>query len=600
MIHAALLVAVVVYFLSYLTAAPNSAEGAVMIDYVHRTSNGERVFFDFFDYYGPINWWVPSRFYLLAGQKEIGVRVYLVILKVVTVVAAYALVRRLADVLYALLAAVVVAALVGQPWTFFQIPYAPHLTLPFILVAWLLVLPPLGERPSLRIAGAALATATTLWIKVSAGAFLFVGVAFYFLYWLPAGAGSRARSPRGGSTIETSFRLAELAGLGALLIVFHAFMWKHVSVFYLVSSSLPLVVVCAWTSREVIERWRTGEPIAPRVRAASAYAASTVALWAAFLLAYFGRSSRPYLVEQFRTFQRLRLETPFSTLGMEGEHHGFARWHWAELPWLVTVAGVGWLFLRFGRVGNGTAKPAPAADATIAGLWAMSSIHSFVTYPRSDDSHLVQAVVPAAPVLFVLLFHLEGWLSSSRALSFARRALVGAAVLYASTIITLPPRSAFAMTFGDWKSPRLRYLTYHSHGNSDLGDGVFAGKSYAEWDSDLDQAAQTIDSLAGDGEEVLVLGRAQILNYASNTKPFGGRYSHFFHLARYRLLDAKGFRELVPADAMARLTRTPPRLFVLDGDSTLVEAVPEIGASLARGRYLMVGRSGPIRVYQRQ
>lgn len=591
--HAVALALVVLYFLSYLTVAPNSSDGAVMLDYVHRTSRGQRVYFDFFDYYGPLAWWLPGRFYALAGQKEIGVRIYLLIVKIASVLVTYGFIRRFSDALHAVLGALMVAALLGQPWTFFQIPYAPHLTFPLVLATWLTVLWPSERRLSWRVVVAGALVAATAWIKVSTGAFSLAGTSFYLAFWLPR---SGSRPPRAGSgrAAEAAFRLAQLASLAGIVIAFHLFLGPHFRVEYFAYLSLPLVLVAAWTAREIVGRWKRRESTEHHAVFVFVHVATAIGCWALYLLAHFGRSAAPYLAEQVETIRRLRLETPFLAPSTVSPHAG--QYLWMRLPWLGTALGATWVVARI-RTGGESLRN---VDATVAGLWAMVTLHAFVMVPRLDDAHLIQAVLPAVALLFVLAHRLEGLLTGlPRARLWARSACALGSVVAVAGILELPPRSAFAITAGDWNSPRLRYLTYHAHGNSDLGDVTFSGMSYAQWDHEIDEASRLIDSLTEDGEEVLITGRAQLLNYASNTTPFGGRYSHFFYLLRSGLLDRRAFLELVPREVVDRFLHDPPRVLVTDGDRVLQDTFPEIEDALVRSNYRLVGRWRVVRVYLR-
>jgi hypothetical protein len=103
------------------------------------------------------------------------------------------------------------------------------------------------------------------------------------------------------------------------------------------------------------------------------------------------------------------------------------------------------------------------------------------------------------------------------------------------------------------------------------------------------------------GEEVLVLSGAQLVNYASNTRPAGGKYSHFFYMVQVGLLDRKAFLELMPASDFEALLRNPPRVVVLhDGDERILNTLPELLNAIVAKNYRRVGQWGYLSVYLRR
>jgi len=107
--------------------------------------------------------------------------------------------------------------------------------------------------------------------------------------------------------------------------------------------------------------------------------------------------------------------------------------------------------------------------------------------------------------------------------------------------------------------------------------------------------------LAGDGEEVLVMSRSQLINFASHTQPAGGRYIHLLFLLRSGLMLPKDFRELVPKRDLDKLTVDPPRVIVTEfGDTLLMDALPELRRSVESGTYVIAAKSALFRVYVRE
>lgn len=180
------------------------------------------------------------------------------------------------------------------------------------------------------------------------------------------------------------------------------------------------------------------------------------------------------------------------------------------------------------------------------------------------------------------------------------RWVLGAVTVLAMTTLFARPRSIdFDLTFGDWANPRLSYLRYHTEADARAQE-LPVGMDYDQWDSYIDATAQQVDELTQDGEEVLVLSAAQLINYASNTEPAGGKYSHFFYLLRCGLLDRAAFLELMPKETLRRLLSSPPRVVVWQGrDEAILQALPELQSALSRVRYRHVSRWGPFAIWVR-
>ncbi|HMJ12984.1 MAG TPA: hypothetical protein VK524_16295, partial [Polyangiaceae bacterium] len=473
------LAALFIYFAQYLTVPPNSSEGAVMMDYVHRLAEGQRLHFDVFDYYGPIAWLPYSFFYELAGQQLIGVRVLLLLLKLAAVILTFALIRRLSDRFHASLGALTVAVLVGQPWPFFQIPYAPHLTFPMLLGVWLLILPLKTEARWPQIAGAALVTGLLLWTKVNTGAYVLAGVALYLGYWAPLRGSQRASAGKS----EKAVRVAQWLGLIFVALAFNAFIREHLNTLYFVYLSLPLLVALAWTVWHLDEQAAAGKSTRPNWIAAFAYVTGSLLVWAVVLLAYFGvEGGKGYLAEQWTVLSRFNYESALLPPGAKGQYRGFNRYFWPQLPWLTTGIALYWLFSRRKRRKVSSAAAFELAEARLAGLFIAGTLHGFVIYARGDEVHLVQGVVAAAVVLFGMLGVLQGVPLETRPRRIPRRWIVGLVTLLAAATIFAPPRLVdFSITFGDWASPRLSYLRYHSD-RDDRADELPVGMTYAEWD----------------------------------------------------------------------------------------------------------------------
>jgi hypothetical protein len=172
-------------------------------------------------------------------------------------------------------------------------------------------------------------------------------------------------------------------------------------------------------------------------------------------------------------------------------------------------------------------------------------------------------------------------------------------VLAAVTLFSPPAVQDFYFTEGEWTSPRLAYLRQHNERDTRAAE-LRVSWTYREWDEFIDLIALKLNHLTVPGEEVLVLGGTQLLNYASGTMPAGGKYSHLFYLLRCGLLNRESFLELMPEETLDRLLRDPPRIVVTeDGDDAVLAAIPELLQGFKRARYEFVSNAGPFAIYSR-
>jgi hypothetical protein len=493
---------------------------------------------------------------------------------------------------YAVLGALTVTVLVGLPWPFFQIPYAPHLTFPMMLGVWLLVFPVTLAAGWVRLAGAGVITGLLLWTKVNTGAYVLAGVAVYLACWAPQGEVAERASSR---LSEALLRAVQGTGLLVVLVGFHWFLLAHLNALYFVYLSLPLLVASAWTGRHVSEAWRAGRSAKPQLRAAAVYVASTLLVSALVFVAYFGlEGGKAYVVEQLSVLSRFHYEAALLMPGAKGQYRGFNEYFWPQLPWLTTLTALYWLLTRRQR------RAESDAEARLAGLFIAGTLYGFVIYARGDESHLVQGVLGSAVVLFAMLAVIDSEARVHDSKRSMGRWMLGAVTLLAAATLFARPRSIdFDLTFGDWANPRLSYLRYHTAADARAQE-LRLDMDYDDWDSYIDATAQKVDELTRDGEEVLVMSPAQLINYASNTEPAGGKYSHFFFLLRCGLLDRAAFYELMPKESVRRLLSSPPRVVVWQGDDrAIVEKLPELDSALRRARYRHVSRVGPFAIWVR-
>ena len=596
----------IVYFGQHVTAPPNGGDGALMLSYVDSVSRGERLHFDFFDYYGVLAYPPASAFYAAAGEKVIGVHVYMLLLKLLSAGAAYLFTRRLASTFYAVASAVLVAALVGQRLPQLQIPYAAYLCFPVVLLVWVILTVPQKSNRSAYIGLAGALTGLLLWTKVTEGAFLLAGGLFHLFYlYREPGTGQSAR--RAATANETrpavpSLSLArrratlalEMAGLVAYATLFHLFIREHYGFLYFLYLSVPLGLALAAAAHAMLTRSQERPPLGARAKHAVYYFFATFAVWLAIWLIYFGPvEGTAYLGEQARVLSRLKYAAPFPPIGREGDLGPFNRYFWPQLPWVATAAFAIWLVLR-ARAPRAAASA--ASDASCAGAFTLLALHTFIIYARSDEIHLLFATLPAVPVVCILAARLEQLVPSDPRRKMLRVLFAGMTALGVLSIVSVPRASHYALGESNWGSPRLEHLRYHDPNTFVHGIDV----PVRQLDIDTDAAARHLDALTEPGEEVLVLGRNHLVYFASETRTVGGRYRHLFYLLREGALDPQGLTELVPASVLERLYRDPPRVMVGELDRReLADSLPELQKAIPRAGYKLVGKWGVFRLYQR-
>ena len=601
LVGAALGLIFLVYFLQTLTAPPNSDDGGVTLGYIQRIARGERVHFDFLDYYGPLAYRLAAAAYRLAGEQAVGVGVWMILLKVLTLGAVHHSTSSLSTRFHGLLAAVVTGVLLGLPWPMFQIPYAHHLTLPLVLLtaSWVLsATEPLSPR---RLIAAAVATAAMLWIKVTVGAFVAAAVIFYLLYWLP-GARAREEGAPPSRAAGWRFRGTQLVGLVLYGVVFQLFLREHFDRTYLAYLTGPLAIAIAVTAVEVVSGLRAGRTFGHHAHACALYVGATVVSWTAVLLACIGpHEAGRYAREQVMILRAMRSVGQFPPVGAHGLFRGYAEYYWPQLPWLFTALYVVWLVGEArGAAERAFGGEIRRARARVTGVFVLGTMHTFVIYSVPDDAHIMQALLLVTPLLFVLLFHVERLVTHTP--TGARRLRGGVAavsLLYASTLVFPPEEGALRWGPGDWGSPHLAHLRYHPEW-SRFANPVDPTLSDRVLDRDLDRAAQQIDAVAADGEEILVLAPMHLLYVASNTLPTPRRYSQLFYLLGHGMIDRAHFLELMPARELAALVAHPPRVVVdVYGKGQILDALPELAAALRGGAYRLVGRWGALRIFVR-
>ncbi|HMJ12560.1 MAG TPA: hypothetical protein VK524_14145, partial [Polyangiaceae bacterium] len=290
---------------------------------------------------------------------------------------------------------------------------------------------------------------------------------------------------------------------------------------------------------------------------------------------------------------------PFPAIGKELLYVGFNENYWPQLNWLFTLAFVVWLVLqhRFGERSFGAEWPKRRAQA--GAIFILATLHSFVLYARSDETHIYQALVLVVPVLFVLVFQLEEFLRVWRpkfGVPF-RQVLAGAAAVYASTITVRPSMEPLRLWGGDYINPRLQYIVYRPFYNLYVRN-FSTSITDRDWDSLVDLASRYIDSVADENEPILIMSAERFIHYASRTTSVGGRHAFHFYLISVRLLDRAGFDKVVPREVILNIMNNPPRFIVTSGDTEpTVPDFPEFKA-LRDAHYTEVKTFRHVHIFQ--
>src|SRR5262245_47990581 len=114
----------VFYLAQQLTLSPSPVDEGMTLSIIRSVAEGKRVFWDFFDVYGPMHYWPPAFFYVAFGKKVLGVRIWVLLVKISSVAAAYRLTLTAAENLESWLAAMWTTVLLGIAWQAMQTAYA--------------------------------------------------------------------------------------------------------------------------------------------------------------------------------------------------------------------------------------------------------------------------------------------------------------------------------------------------------------------------------------------------------------------------------------------------------------------------------------------
>jgi hypothetical protein len=583
------------YFFQYSTLSPNHTDEGLILQYIDDIAHGEWPFYDFIDAYGLLNWIFPVAFYEAFGETVWGIRMWMIVLKLITLFAAYGLLSRLTLVrapgksvdepatwvggrFYAAVASLWIMILLGAPWQSLQTAYAFNNVLPLVIGTWYFVLCAPSPNPKKNVYLAGVLTAAAIWTKLNTGIYLLAGGLFAYFFWLPVHFSDQKREESQGT--RDLFHLASMGGVLTYAALFTYVLRPHMSAGFFTYLVLPLMLGIGVTLKTVLTR-PTDATLSPRshVEPWGHYFATGLGLSLLILFGYYGRWTGRYAAELSGIFNDIDYTAPFPPLGVLGTYVGFNDFYWLQLSWVLSFLFAVWLVLagRFGPRTYGDAWPKRRAE--VCALFMFVTLHSYVIYARADETHIYQTLVPVVIALFVVLSQLDAFLrtfakSPTAYLPF-RAAIGGFASLYATSIAVVPSLDCFDLNRTDWHDPKLVHLRYRERHSRYIRD--FAPSlSDHDWDRAEDEMDEYVKSISVPGEEVLLLTPNRLFYFNSNTRPPGGRYHFYFYLVAVGLLDRAGFDALVPKEVVQDILVRPPRVIVAAfGHVPLAEQFPE-------------------------
>jgi hypothetical protein len=586
------------YFAQHSRMAENHTDGGLMLTYVEDMANGLMPHHDFIDAYGVLNWPPVVLFYKLAGHKVWGIRVWMVLLKVIIVVVAFKLTRRLAGPFYATLAALWMTLLYGVGWQSVQTAYGFNNVIPYVFGSWYFLLcGPFSQRANLIVAG--ILTGIAVWIKVNSGLFLFAAGLFHCFYWLPPSASGVAHSVPGW--FARLFRFGQYAGLLVFAAVFYRYIREYFDVWYFAYLIGPLLIGLLYTSTRMARVAAEDVPVRHHLRAFSVYGAVTVVFVVAVLLITTGPGEvARYIADQTDIILYLSYMLPFSPLGVPGQFVGFNENYWLQVPWLFTLVFLAWIQLHArGRARAAFGERWETERSRGVGLYMMATLYQFSMYSRADETHVYQSLIVVPPALFALLAQIEQLLrAETREPSRPFRLTVAsAAIAWGSTLFTRPGFAVFDLTTGELQHPKLEYIRYRELDNPYVRDFSPDITDHA-WDRLVDEAAAFIDGIVPDEEPILVMDANRLIHVLSNTRPVGGRYHYYFYMISTKLYRRAGFEQAVPRHVLQEILDNPPLVAVgaYQRVPPVAQAFPEI-RRLVTEKYRFVRSIGHSLIY---
>ncbi|HEX4337600.1 MAG TPA: hypothetical protein VH062_16920 [Polyangiaceae bacterium] len=583
----------VLYFFQSSKVGPNQTDEGLILQCIELMAYGRRPYFDFADAYGLLNWVGPVTFYKLFGYRVWGVRMWMILLKVAIVGVSYFLVRRLTDEpetvthpssrrrgkVYAGFAFVGTLVLIGAQWQSLQTAYAFITVMPLTLGAWYFMVASPAKKPHENVIGAGILTAAAIWTKLNTGMYLLAGGLFVYFFWLPVTLGGKWTA--GTALLERPaarrwFGHARSVGAVAYAALFCLSIRQHFNVWFFLYLVVPLMLALLWTAKTTrIEDDET--PLTAYFAPFRLYFVVSVALSLIILFGYYGVNAIGYVRELSKLLSLIHYTAPFPALGMPGGYIGLNEYYWLELPWLLTAMFALWLVLgkRFGERAYG--EDWPRRRAQVSALFVLMTLHTFVMYARSDETHIYQALVLVIPVLFVVVGQLDAFLGArSESSPFVLRfGIIGFGIPYVFSLLVYPTADTFRVDRGDWINPKLEHLIYRRVKSPYVRD-LSMDLTDHDWDKAEDEAAAYVKSISEPREQMLLLTANRLLYFNSDTAPVGGRYDFFFYLASVGLLDRAGIDQMIPPRLVRDVFTNPPRIIVSSiGHVPLAEVFPE-------------------------
>lgn len=617
------------YFFQSSTLGPNHTDEGLLLQYIDDMAHGMRPFYDFVDAYGILNWIFPVLFYRALGDEVWGVRIWMIILKVITVLVAYVLVRGLCTEprtlgaataeaetdtehagrgtplrggrFYATIAALLTAVLLGAQWHSLQTPYAFLTVIPLVLGTWHFLLSRPLRSGTLNVLVAAALTSAAIWTKLNTGMYLLAGGLFAYFFWIPVrGVGKLSNAETNKSEIAWTSR-ARWLGVLSYAVLFTAYTRRYHNQWFFLYLTLPLLLSLGWTAQVKLGSDRTENPRHHTVPFAL-YFSLTAVLSLTVLFGYYGRHVGDYVHELAGILSSIKYTAPFPDIGKPGYYIGFNEYYWLELPLGVTALFTVWAIISKREGPNAFGASWPERRDQLSALFVLLTLHAFVIYARADETHIYQDLVLAVPAFVAIFAQFDAFLAARRpspnARGILRFAVAGFTPFYLLSILVLPTRDTFDISRSDWHSRKLEHLRYwrvHSPYVKDFSADI----SDHDWDIIEDDAALYVKSISFPGEEVLLLTANRLLHLNSETRPVGGRYHFYFYLVSVGLLDRQGFDRLVPERVLAGILASPPQVIVAGlGNVPLAEAFPEL-KSLRDTRYRRTRSFRHIWIYER-
>lgn len=598
-ISAAAAAAAALYLVQPLRNGPNPVDEALLLGHVDALARGQLLHRDFIDLYGPVHWWTQALAYQAAGERVIGIRLWLLMLKAAGLLLAWTLVARVSGRFHAALCTVWLVLLLGVRWQLLQSPY-PFLQASCLSLSVLHLLLPNGREPRTpgngaifsRVHAAGFLTGLSIWTKLNAGLFLLAAGLFVCAFLSSPRADKRKLAPS-----------LWLPGLVAYAATFTALIWQHLDLWFGLYLLLPLAMTVTTTGLllargTLVAQWRPGLD----------YAGSAVATSVIVLMLSPGPAwALDYIETLARIITTLDYVAPLPAIGVPGPLVGFNEHYWPQLPWLTSAVTLIWM-ARTLRDGRGEAhsssqqdnqrsqaKGAYAAVAAPLAVWVFASAHMFVIYSRPDESHIYQAMLLAVPALFVVAA-----VASPRTGPLSTVYRVAAVGLVSAGVVTLwaPPSLApFEARPSPWANPRMEFVDFGPQHDPFVKAAFFDDRQLVDTRSNA--AAEFLDQAADDGEQLLVLTRDELLAFNANMAPVGGRHRYFFYLLKNDFIDRAGFDRLAPPELLPELLADPP-IWIMGEPfrSPILDDLPEI-EHLLRTRYHRAREIGHVVLYRR-